>query len=212
MFFSNSGTEHRGRHEVVRWNTGQERFIAFLGAFHGRTLGSLSLTASRPVQQERFFPTVPGAVHVPYAYCYRCAYGMEPSSCGAHCARVIEEVYFSTTFRQRRWRPYSWSPFRGRWIHIPPKQFIKDMAAICRRHGILLVDDEVPAGMGRTGRMWAIEHFDVAPDILCTAKALGSGLPIAHHIPGPPGHGARHSTPLAETCWPAHRRQPPRRH
>ena len=199
VFFSNSGTESiEAAMKLVRWNTGRERFIAFLGAFHGRTLGSLSLTASRPVQQERFFPTVPGAVHVPYAYCYRCAYGMEPSSCGAHCARVIEEVYFQYNVPPEEVAAIFLEPVQGEGGYIfPPKQFIQEMAAICRRHGILLVDDEVQAGMGRTGRMWAIEHFDVAPDILCTAKALGSGLPIAATIfPArlDMGHGAHSNT------------------
>lgn len=180
VFFSNSGAESvEAAMKLARWNTGRGRFIAFLGSFHGRTMGSLSLTASRPSHRERFFPTVPGAVHVPYAYCYRCAYGMEPSSCGAHCARVIEEVYFQTNVPPEEVSALFMEPVQGEGGYIvPPPGFVKEIASICRRYGILLVDDEVQAGMGRTGRMWGVEHFDVVPDVLCTAKALGSGLPI----------------------------------
>ena len=115
VFLCNSGAESvEAAIKLARWNTGRGRFIAFLGAFHGRTMGALSLTASKPRQQERFFPTVPGAVHVPYAYCYRCAYGMEPSSCGAHCARVIEECTSRPMSLPRMYRPCSWSRCRAR--------------------------------------------------------------------------------------------------
>lgn len=180
VFLSNSGTESiEAAMKLARWNSGRGRFMAFLGAFHGRTLGALSLTASKPAQQERFFPVVPGAVHVPYAYCYRCAYGMEPSSCGAHCARVIEEAYFETNVPPEEVAALFIEPVQGEGGYIvPPPQFVKEVASICRRHGILLVDDEVQAGMGRTGRLWAIEHYGVVPDILCSSKALGSGVPI----------------------------------
>ena len=181
VFFSNSGTESiEAAMKLSRWSSGRDRFLAFMGAFHGRTFGSLSLTASRPVHQKRFFPVVPGTVHVPYAYCYRCAYGMEPSSCGAHCARVIEEVYFQANVPPEEMAALFIEPVQGEGGYIvPPKRFVTEIASICRRYGILLVDDEIQAGMGRTGRMWAIEHFDVVPDVLCTSKALGSGVPIA---------------------------------
>lgn len=181
VFFSNSGTESiEAAMKLSRWSSGRDRFLAFMGAFHGRTFGSLSLTASRPVHQERFFPVVPGTVHVPYAYCYRCAFGMEPSSCGARCARVIEEVYFQANVPPEEVAALFIEPVQGEGGYIvPPKRFVTEIASICRRYGILLVDDEIQAGMGRTGRMWAIEHFDVVPDILCTSKALGSGVPIA---------------------------------
>jgi 4-aminobutyrate aminotransferase len=184
VFFSNSGTESvEAAMKLARWNTGRKQFVAFLGCFHGRSLGSLSLTASKPVQRERFFPTVPGVVHMPYAYCYRCAYGMEPSSCGMHCARVLEDVYFTTLLPPEEVAALFIEPVQGEGGYIvPPREFIQEIAAICRRHGILLVDDEIQAGMGRTGRMWAIEHYDVIPDIMCTAKALGSGVPIAATI------------------------------
>jgi len=179
VFFSNSGTESvEAAIKLARWG-GRKRLIAFLGCFHGRTMGSLSLTASKASQQERFFPTVPGVVHVPYAYCYRCAYGLEPSSCGTRCAKVLEEQYFPTVLPPEEVAALFLEPVQGEGGYIvPPKEFVQEIAATCRRHGILLVDDEVQAGMGRTGRMWAIEHFDVVPDILCTAKSLGSGIPI----------------------------------
>lgn len=184
VFFSNSGAESvEAAMKLARWGTLRKRFIAFIGCFHGRTLGALSLTASKPVQQERFFPTTPGAVHVPYAYCYRCPYHMEPESCGMHCAKMIEELYLSTFVPSEEVAALFIEPVQGEGGYIvPPPPFIPAVADICRRHGILLVDDEVQAGMGRTGRMWAIEHSGVVPDIICTAKALGSGTPIAATI------------------------------
>ena len=184
VFLSNSGSESiEAAIKLARWNTGRRRFIAFLGSFHGRTMGSLSLTASKTTQQERFFPTIPGTTHAPYAYCYRCAYGMEPSSCGVYCARIIEELYFQTNIPPEEVAALFIESIQGEGGYIvPPLEFVREIASICRRYGILLIDDEVQAGMGRTGRMWAIENFDVIPDIICTSKALGSGVPIGATI------------------------------
>jgi 4-aminobutyrate aminotransferase len=180
VFLSNSGTEAiEAAIKVARWHTQRKQFISFIGAFHGRTMGSLSLTASKPVQRRRFFPLVPGAVHIPFAYCYRCPYHLEYPSCGIWCAKILEEVYFESFLPSDEVAALFIEPVQGEGGYIvPPIEFIKIMRNVTKKHGILFVDDEVQAGMGRTGRLWGIEHFGVTPDILCAAKALGSGVPI----------------------------------
>ncbi len=180
VFFSNSGTESvEAALKLTRWYTRRKMFIGFIGCFHGRTMGSLSLTSSKMVHRRRFFPMVPGVQHVPYADCYRCPYKQEKGSCGTQCAKVIEEVYFQSLVPPEEVAAIFLEPVLGEGGYIvPPKSFVKELSRICKKYGILLVDDEVQAGMGRTGRLWAIEHYDVVPDILCSAKALGSGVPI----------------------------------
>ncbi|MBI0583925.1 MAG: acetyl ornithine aminotransferase family protein [Methanomassiliicoccus sp.] len=180
VFFSNSGTESvEAAMKLARWYSRRKQLIAFLGCFHGRTMGSLSMTSSKPVQRRRHFPTVPGVQHVPFANCYRCPYKHERASCGTHCAKVIEEVYFQTVLPPEEVAAMFIEPIQGEGGYIvPPPDFVREIAKICKAHGILLVDDEVQAGMGRTGKMWAIEHYGVVPDILCTSKSLGSGVPI----------------------------------
>lgn len=184
VFLSNSGTEsNEAAIKLARWSSGRRMLMSFVGGFHGRTMGSLSLTASKRVQQERYFPTMPGVVHVPYAYCYRCPYHLEYPSCGIWCARMLEEVHFETYLPPDEVAAMFIEPIQGEGGYIvPPKEFVQIMHATCKRHGILLVDDEVQAGIGRTGRMWAIEHHDVVPDVVCSAKALGSGIPIGATI------------------------------
>ncbi len=184
VFFSNSGSESvEAAMKLARWYTQRKRYLAFIGCFHGRTMGSLSLTSSKSIQQERFFPTVPGVEHVPYANCYRCPYKLEKGSCGTQCAKMIEETYFESYIPAEEVAAVFLEPVQGEGGYIvPPKDFVQELSKICKRHSILLVDDEVQAGMGRTGKMWAIEHFDVVPDIICSAKSLGSGVPIAATI------------------------------
>jgi 4-aminobutyrate aminotransferase len=181
VFFSNSGTECvEAAMKLSRWATGRKQYLAFIGCFHGRTLGALSLTSSKPVQRERYFPLVPGVEHIPYANCYRCPYQKEYPSCGIYCAKILEEVYFQSYVLPQEIGALFMEPVQGENGYIvPPKDFVQGIAKICKKYGILFVDDEVQAGMGRTGKMWAIEHFDVVPDIVCSAKALGSGIPIA---------------------------------
>lgn len=181
VFFSNSGAESiEAAMKVARWSSGRGQFVAFIGGFHGRTFGALSLTASKPVQRHRFFPMVPGANHLPYAYCYRCPYKMEYPECDIWCARILDEVYFDTYLPPEEVGAIFVEPVQGEGGYIvPPPEFIRVLRSTAEKYGILYVDDEVQAGMGRTGKMWAIEHYGVVPDILCSAKALGSGLPIA---------------------------------
>jgi len=180
VFLSNSGTEsNEAALKVARWSTQRKLFISFIGGFHGRTMGSLSLTASKVVQQERYFPSMPGVTHIPFAYCYRCPYQLEYPSCGIWCAKVLEELHFQDYLPAEEIAAMFMEPVQGEGGYIvPPKEFVRIMHATCKRHGILFVDDEVQAGMGRTGRMWAMEHHGVAPDVMCSAKSLGSGIPI----------------------------------
>ena len=184
IFLSNSGTESiEAAMKLARWSTERKQFVSFINAFHGRTLGSLSLTASRPVQQERYFPSTPGVTHIPFGYCYRCAYHLEYPSCGVWCAKMIEEVHFDTHLPPEEVAALFLEPVQGEGGYIvPPTEFPQIISKICKEHGILLVDDEVQAGLARTGRFWAIDHFDVVPDVVCSAKSLGSGVPIGATI------------------------------
>jgi 4-aminobutyrate aminotransferase len=181
VYFGNSGTEAiEAAIKMARYHTGRDKFIAFLGGFHGRTLGSLSLTASRAVQRKRFGPLVPGVTHIPYAYCYRCAYGKQPESCAVECVRVIEEELVKTIVPAEELAAIVLEPVQGEGGYVvPPKKFFDELQAVARRLGVLIVADEVQSGMGRTGKMWASEHFGLEPDILAVAKGIASGLPLS---------------------------------
>lgn len=181
VYFGNSGTEAiEAAIKMARYHTGRDKFIAFLGGFHGRTLGSLSLTASRAVQRRRFGPLVPGVTHIPYAYCYRCAYGRQPETCGVECVKVIEEELVKTIVPAEELAAIVLEPVQGEGGYVvPPKKFFDELQAVARRLGVLIVADEVQSGMGRTGKMWASEHFGLEPDILAVAKGIASGLPLS---------------------------------
>jgi len=180
VFFSNSGTEAvEAALKIAKAATRRQTFIAFIGAFHGRTMGSLALTGSKPKQREGFFPFMPGGYHMPYAYCYRCRYKLEYPDCDLWCAKILDEVYFDSFLPPEDVAALVAEPVQGEGGYIvPPTGFIPTIKKIISKHGILLIDDEVQAGLARTGRMWAIEHYDVIPDILTSAKALAAGLPI----------------------------------
>lgn len=184
VYFGNSGTEAvEAAMKLARAYTGRDKFIAFTGAFHGRTLGSLSLTASRPVQRHKFGPLIPGVIHVPYAYCYRCVYNLKPDDCAMHCARIIEEQLFRTYVPSDEVAAIFVEPIQGEGGYVvPPPEFLRELRRICDRHGILLVADEVQSGFGRTGKMWAIDDSGVVPDILCVAKGIASGMPLGAMI------------------------------
>jgi len=180
VFFGNSGTEaNEAAIKVAKSHTKRQMFLAFLGAFHGRTQGALSLTASKAKQRAGFFPTMPGVVHVPYAYCYRCPYKLTYPSCDLYCANIIEDVYMKTVAPPEDLAGVFVEPVQGEGGYIvPPPGWMDRIAKIAKDHGALLIDDEVQSGLGRTGKMWAIEHSEAVPDILTMAKSLGGGLPI----------------------------------
>lgn len=181
VYFGNSGTEAmEAALKLARYHTGRQRFIAFTGAFHGRTMGALSLTGSKAVQRAGFGPLVPGVHHTPYAYCYRCAYGKTPDTCAVECARAIEDQLVKTIAPAEEVAAIVLEPVQGEGGYIvPPRRFLEELERIARKFGMLLVFDEVQCGMGRTGKMWAAEHFGVVPDIFASAKGIASGMPLS---------------------------------
>jgi len=178
VFICQSGTESvEGALKLARYVTGRPRFIAFLGGFHGRSMGSLSFTASKYTQQAGFFPTMPGVTHVPYPNLYR------PLLAGADQGRAvleyIENVLFACNVPASEVAAILVEPIQGEGGYlVPPDGFLTGLRSLCDRHGILLIFDEVQSGIGRTGKMFAAEHWGVRPDIMTLAKGLGSGLPI----------------------------------
>ena len=185
VFFSNTGAESvESAIKIAKRGTGKQVILDFLGAFHGRTAGAMTLTASKWVQREGYTATLmPGVFHVPYAYCYRCIYKLQYPECDMWCARVIEDVYFETLIPPNDLAAIFMEVVQGEGGYVvPPKEFVKMIYDYTRKYKCLFVDDEVQSGMGRTGKMWAVEHFDIAPDIICSAKSLGGGLPIGATI------------------------------
>ena len=180
VFLTNSGTEAvEAAIKLARYATGRPRLIAFIGAFHGRTMGSLSLTASKPVQRQGFAPLLPGVTHVPYGYCYRCAYNLTYPECDIYCVEFIEKQLLGKFVPPGEVAAIFVEPIQGEGGYIvPPPEWLPRLRALCDRYDILLVADEVQSGFGRTGKMFAVEHWGVEPDIICLAKAIASGLPL----------------------------------
>jgi 4-aminobutyrate aminotransferase len=177
-FFCQSGTETvEGALKLARYVTGRSRFIGFLGGFHGRTMGSLAFTASKYTQQKGFFATMPGVTHVPYPNAYRPLFsGIDQ---GQAVLDYIENVLFQSNVPASEVAGILIEPIQGEGGYlVPPDGFLAGLRALCDRHGILLIFDEVQSGVGRSGKMFACEHWGVRPDILTSAKGLGSGLPI----------------------------------
>ena len=159
-FFGNSGTEAtEAAIKLARHATGRQNIIAFLGSFHGRTLGSVALTSSKATQRKGFGPLMPGVYHAPYADCYRCPVNLEPETCGAECLNFVDEQIFVHLVSPEEVAAVVVEPIQGEGGYlVPPKQFLQRLRELTRQHGILLVVDEVQSGMGRTGRMCACEH------------------------------------------------------
>jgi 4-aminobutyrate aminotransferase len=179
-FLSNSGTEAvEAAFKLARYHTRRPLMIAFQGAFHGRTMGALSLTGSKAVQQRHFAPLVPGVTHVPYPNCYRCPYGRTYPSCEMECVEAIRNVYFKSTVPPEDVAAIIVEPIQGEGgVVVPPPEFLPKLVALAKEFGILLIADEVQTGMGRTGKMFAVEHSRVKPDILTIGKGIASGLPM----------------------------------
>ncbi|UCB50113.1 MAG: acetyl ornithine aminotransferase family protein, partial [Deltaproteobacteria bacterium] len=180
VYFGNSGAESvEAAFKLARWHTRRELNIAFFGAFHGRTMGALSLTASKIIQKKHYYPFVPGITHIPYPNCYRCPYNLCYPDCGAECAHWIEETLFRTTMPPEEVAAIFVEPIQGEGGYIvPPPEFHQELRRIATNYGILFVVDEVQSGMGRTGKMFAIEHYGVEPDIMALAKGIASGMPL----------------------------------
>jgi len=184
VFLTNSGTEAvEGALKLARAATGRQYVIAFHGAFHGRSYGSVSLTASKAKYHAGFGPLLPGVLHAPYAYCHRCPLNLTFPACDHATVDAIEQVLFRYQVEPSEVAAVFVEPVQGEGGYVvPPPGWLEKLGALCRRHGILLVADEVQSGMGRTGRMWAVEHAGVEPDVLLTAKGLASGLPLGAFV------------------------------
>ncbi|HKN18028.1 MAG TPA: acetyl ornithine aminotransferase family protein [Candidatus Sulfotelmatobacter sp.] len=184
IYYGNSGAEAiECALKLARYHTKRQNIIAFFGAFHGRTMGALSLTASKPQQRRRFAPLVPGVTHVRYPDVYRgCVGGAHDKDAEAFalgCARFIEEKLFKTTLAPEEVAAIFVEPVQGEGGYVvAPTIFMQELRRICDRHGILLVVDEVQSGIGRTGKWWAVEHTGVEPDMVCIAKGIASGMPL----------------------------------
>jgi len=200
VFFGNSGAEAiEATIKIARYATGRQYIIGFLGGFHGRTMGAVSLTASKPVQRKGFSPLLPSIVHAPFPYPYRCPFGgAEPEECGERVIGFIEEWLFGKMLDPSEVAAFVVEPIQGEGGYIvPPDNFLPKLRRLADRHGILLAVDEVQSGFCRTGKRFAIENWDVEPDIVATAKAIAGGLPLGAVIGktnvmaiGPGGHAS----------------------
>jgi 4-aminobutyrate aminotransferase len=180
VFFANSGAEVvEGAIKLARLRTGRQKIVAFYGAFHGRTYGAMSLTASKPVQRRGYAPFLPEVLHSHYAYCYRCPVNRQPESCDVECLDLLTKTMFGTTVNPQEVAAVIVEPVQGEGGYVVPHPgFLKRLRDLTREHGILLIADEVQCGMGRTGRLFASEHFGLEPDIVTVAKGIASGMPL----------------------------------
>jgi 4-aminobutyrate aminotransferase len=199
VFFGNSGTEAvEGAIKLARYATKRDKLIAFYGGFHGRTMGSLSLTASKSTQRKGFGALLSGVEHIHYPYAYRCAHGHGAETCGAEILEMLENDMFKRLFDPEDVAGIIIEPIQGEGGYIAaPKFFLQELQRISRKHGIMLIVDEVQSGMGRTGKWWAYEHAGIEPDIITTAKGIASGMPLSAFIAkesvmkwGPGAHGS----------------------
>jgi 4-aminobutyrate aminotransferase len=185
IFFGNSGAEAiEAAVKLARYYTGRQQFIAFFHSFYGRTLGALSFTASKTIQREGFFPLLPGVTHVPYPDPYHPILNETGfADQGAAVLDYIEHEIFKTKVPANEVAAILIEPIQGEGGYVvPPDGFLPGLRALCDAHGILLIVDEVQSGMGRTGAWWAVNHWDVRPDIIATAKGIASGMPLGATI------------------------------
>lgn len=179
-FFANSGAEAiEASLKLARYTTKRPNLIAFLGGFHGRTMGALSVTGSKTIQRRGFGPLVPGVYHAPYADCYRCPLKLQPQTCAAECLDFIDHQLFLHLVSPDEVAAILVEPIQGEGGYVVgPDVFMKRLRELTTQHGILLIVDEVQSGMGRTGKMFAVEHTGVQPDVLAVAKGIASGMPL----------------------------------
>ncbi|MGW8180106.1 MAG: acetyl ornithine aminotransferase family protein, partial [bacterium] len=180
IFYGNSGAEAiEAAMKVARWHTGRQGYLAYIGSFHGRTMGAVSLTASKPYQRRKFSPLIPGVEHIFYPYCYRCPFHLECPSCGYACVDYIDDYLFHKYVAPEEVSMLIAEPIQGEGGYVvPPDGYFPKLKKLLDQHGILFAVDEVQSGVGRTGKWFAIEHFGVEPDIVCTAKGIAAGMPL----------------------------------
>lgn len=179
-FFSNSGAEAiEGAIKLARYVTGRPIVISFLGGFHGRTYGALSVTSSKAKYRSHYEPFLPGVYMSPYAYCYRCPMGQHISSCSLECLSYLRWM-LETAIPAGEVAAILVEPILGEGGYVvPPVAFLQGLRNLCDENGILLIFDEIQTGFGRTGRFFASEHSGVIPDIMTLAKAIASGFPLS---------------------------------
>lgn len=184
VYFGNSGAEAiEAAIKLVKYHTKRDKLVAFHGAFHGRTMGALSLTASRSVQRKGFGTLLAGVFHTPYPDTYRGTYGVRPDHAAEDCLSYLENELFRRRVDPEEVAGIFIEPIQGEGGYLPaPPEFLQGLQRMCRKYGILLVADEVQSGMGRTGKWWACQHAGIEPDILCTAKGIASGMPLSAMI------------------------------
>ena len=199
VFFANSGTEAvEAAIKLAKYQTTRDKIIAFQGAFHGRSMGALSMTASKATQRKGFGTLLAGVFHMPFPDTYRGAFGVRPENASADCLDYLENELFRRRVAPEDVAGIFIEPIQGEGGYLPaPAEFLQGLERICRKHGILLVADEVQSGMGRTGKWWASDHAGIEPDIICTAKGIASGMPLGAIITrasvmswGPGAHGS----------------------
>jgi len=180
VYFGNSGTEAiEAAVKMAKWHSRKHRFIAYISAFHGRTLGALSFTASKLAQRRYFFPLLDGVTHVPYPYCYRCPFKLSLPECNYWCIDFIDEMVLQKYVPPEEVAGILFEAIQGEGGYVvPPPEYFQRLKKLADKYGLLLIDDEIQSGVGRTGKWWAIEHWKVEPDIVCIAKSIASGLPL----------------------------------
>jgi 4-aminobutyrate aminotransferase len=184
VFFTNSGTESvEAALKLARYVTKRPKILGFIGAFHGRTMGSLAITSSKATQRRHFSPMLPDVTHIPYPYCYRCPYNLKYPDCNFWCVKIIEEMYFKKLCPPEDVACCIIEPIQGEGGYIvPPAGYFEELHKLLKKYDILLIADEVQSGMGRTGKWFAIEHWNVVPDIITVAKAIANGIPLGAMI------------------------------
>ena len=180
FFYGNSGAEAiEAAMKVSRWHSQRQGILAYIGSFHGRTMGAVSLTASKPYQRRRFSPLVPGVEHIFYPYCYRCPFHLECPNCNYACVDYIDEYLFHKYVPAEEVSMLIAEPIQGEGGYVvPPDGYFKKLKKLLDENGILFAVDEVQSGIGRTGKWFAIEHYGVVPDIVCMAKGIAAGMPL----------------------------------
>jgi 4-aminobutyrate aminotransferase len=184
VYFGNSGAEAvEAAIKLAKYHTKRDKLVAFHGAFHGRTIGALSLTASRAVQRKGFGTLLSGVFHMPFPDTYRGTYGVRPETASADCLSYLENELFRRRVDPEEVAGIFIEPIQGEGGYLPaPADFLQGLQRICRKYGIMLVMDEVQSGMGRTGKWWAGDYAGIEPDIICTAKGIASGMPLSAMI------------------------------
>ncbi|MDI6732613.1 MAG: acetyl ornithine aminotransferase family protein [Planctomycetota bacterium] len=181
VFLANTGAEAvESGIKLARYAQRRPRMIAYIGCFHGRTMGALSLTASKAVQRRHFSPLLADVTHIPYPYCYRCIFNLSYPKCNFACLSYLEDVIFTKVAPPEDVSAIIVEPIQGEGGYIvPPDGYFQALKKITDKYGILLIVDEIQSGMGRTGKMFAIEYWKIEPDIICLGKGAASGMPFS---------------------------------